>query len=159
MPVLQLGYQLAFIRLSFVAKSLEGIGFGDGVLYYLLFLRAELHHLRLDSGKIGILDNHSLGGHDVVIETVLDGRTDTELDTRIEFLQRLRHEVGRGMPEGMFRLRVVPFMQLDSRIPGNRVVELYDLVIDTCAEDLLRQTRADALCYLQRRDAALILTD
>ena len=114
--VLQLGDEFAFITLPLISKCFHSIRLrylrtNDG-----LFLRAELHHLRLDSGEIGIFDDYSLGGHDVVIETALDSGSDTELDTRIEFLQRLRHEVGRGMPEGMFRLRVLPLESLNTSV-------------------------------------------
>ena len=59
----------------------------------------------------------------------------------------------------MLCLGILPFMQLDSRIGGDGVVKLYYLVIDTRAKDVLRQTTADRLSNLQRRDAALVFTD
>ena len=50
-------------------------------------------------------------------------------------------------------------MQFNRCILGNRIIEFDNLIIDTCAKNVLRETGADALRYLQRRDTALILTD
>ena len=91
MTVLQLGDQFAFITLSFVAEGLQGIFFGDRTFLKLLFLGAQLHHLVLNGCKTGVVDHHALRRHHIVIEPVLDSRTDTELNTRIQLLQRLRH--------------------------------------------------------------------
>ena len=159
MTVLQLRNQLTFITLSFVAKRFQCLCLGDGFLHQCLFLRAQLVHLVLDSRKVRILDNYALRRHHVVIESVLNSRTDTELNARIQLLQRLCHQVRTGVPESMLCLRIIPFMQLDRAILGNGIIELYDLIIDTCAKNVLRQTTADTLSYLQRRHAVLILTD
>ena len=159
MAVLQFGDQFAFICLPLVAKSLEGIGLGDGLLHERFFLRTQFHHLVLNGGKAGVVDDHALGGHHVIVESVLDSRSYTELDTRIEFLQRLGHEVRRGVPESVLRFGIVPLVQLNSRIGLDGLVELYDLVIDTGAKDVLRETGADRLSNLKRRHTAFVLTD
>ena len=63
------------------------------------------------------------------------------------------------MPEGVLGLSVLPLVQLNCGICRDGLVEFYDLVIQAGTQDVLRQTAADTLSNLQRRHAALVLTD
>ena len=63
------------------------------------------------------------------------------------------------MPESMLRLLVLPFMEFDTTVRLDGEIEFYDLVIDRCAKNVLRQTTADRLSDLQRRHAVFVLTD
>ena len=165
MPVFKVVNQFALVVLTPLAELLERIGFGDGFLHQLFFARTQLHHLCLNSGEVAILNHLSLSGIDIIVETILNSRTYTELNTRIQLLQRLRHQVRRGVPEGVLRLGVVPFVQTDVAVLGKRRVQLRNLPIiiigclNTGNKNVLCQTTADTLSHLQRRYAALILTD
>ena len=165
MSVLKLRNEFAFICLSFRSELLQCVCFRDSLLAELLFLSAELHHLGFDSREVRVFDGLSFGWHHIVIETILDSRTNTELDTRIELLQRLGHEVRRGMPESMLSLSIVPLMQFDSTIGGEGLIEFHYLkllcviVFDRSHKDILRQTSADRFSHLERGNSTLVLTD
>ena len=106
-----------------------------------------------------------LCGIDIIVKTILNSGTDTELNTGIQLLQCLCHQMRRCMPERMLCLRIFPLVQTDMAILGKRRVQLGDLPIviigclNTGNKNVLCQPAADALSHLQRRYAALILTD
>ena len=116
LTVLEFGNQLTFITLSCVTEGFEGISFADLGAHDGLFAFLNLRDLRFDCLKIRILDDYSLGGHHIIIKTVFNCRADTELDTRIEFLERLCHQVRGRMPKGMFRLLVFPLESLHATV-------------------------------------------
>src|SRR5499425_378129 len=63
----------------------------------------ELTHARLDSLEVLRREGRGLG--EVVVEAVLDGRANGDLDLGEELLHRLRHQVGGGVAERGQRLR------------------------------------------------------
>ena len=144
MSVLELRDEFAFICLSFRAELVKCVCFGDRLLAELLFLSAKFHHLGFDSREVRVLDGLSFGWHHIIVETILDSRTDTELDTGIELLQRLRHEVRRGVPKSMLSLSIVPLMQFDSTVGCEGLIEFHYLellcviVFDRSHKDILR---------------------
>ena len=80
--VFQLTDKLCFILFTSIAEHLHGIRLGNVLTFDLFFLGYQLKHLSLDSSEITLFD-HGLARIHVIIETVLDRRTDTEFNTRI----------------------------------------------------------------------------
>ena len=84
--ILQFGYQFTLVGLAFVAEGFECLGFADLGADDRLFALLNLRNLFLNGGEVGILDHLSFGRHDVVIKTILNSGSDTELYSRVEFL-------------------------------------------------------------------------
>ena len=101
MSVFQFFNQLILICLSFLGKESQSIGLGDFLAHNSFLTLGHFDHFLFDLGKVCLTDDNTLRRHHVVIETVLNSRTDTELHARIEFLQSLCQQVGRSMPESM----------------------------------------------------------
>ena len=153
----QLTDQLSFIFFSAVAKHLQSILLRDALTLDLLLLGHQLLHLRLDCGEVALLD-HGLTRIYIIVKTILDSRTDTELNARIQLLQRLSHQVCARMPESMLAFLIVPLQQLYRRIFLDRTGQIPCLAIHACGQHLLRQTRTDALRYLHSGRTLRILS-
>ena len=67
-------------------------------------------HLFLYLLQVTFFDDNACGQLYIVVKPVFDGRSYAELHPGVEFLQSLCHKVRRGMPEGVFCLRLVPFV-------------------------------------------------
>ena len=74
--------------LPLVAEELQRVGLADVGTHDVLVLLHEFHHLLLNLGEVSVGQGVATG-IDVIVETVLDGRTDTKLDARVELLQGL----------------------------------------------------------------------
>ena len=153
----QLADQLSLIFFTAVAKHLQSVRLRDALTLDLLLLGYQLLHLRLDSGKVALLD-HGLTRIYIIVKTILDSRTDTELNARIQLLQRLSHQVRARMPESMLAFLIVPLQQLYRRIFLDRTGQIPCLAIHACGQYLLRQTRTDALRYLHSGRTLRILS-
>ena len=156
--VLEVLNKLDLIDLFAVTKDLESLSLrhfttGDGSLGL-----NELHHFLLDLGEV-LAGDLVFAEVDVVIETVLDGRSDTEFYAGVEFLQSRSKKVGGGVPEGMLALFVVPGKELNCCILVDRTIEFYYLVVDFSREDVAGQTFADAFSDVEGRYAGFILAD
>ena len=90
--ILQLADQLSLINLATITEHLHGVSFRNILTFDLLFLSDQFRHLSLNRGEIALLD-HGLTRIYIIIETIFNCRADTELDTRIQLLQSLRHQV------------------------------------------------------------------
>ena len=66
---------------------------------------------------------------DVVVEAVFDGRADTELDARIERLEGFGQQVGRGVPEGVLALFVLPFVEFDRGVLLDRAHHVHGCAV------------------------------
>ena len=159
LAVLELGDELALEGLALGAELLEHLSLGHVATHDGLLLAGQLHHLLLDLGEVGLLDVLAIGRHDVVVEAVLDGRTDAELDAGIELLQRLGEQVGRRVPEGVLALVGIPLVEIDGGISGDGTCHVPHLVAQLGHEHILCKTRADRLSHLEGRYAILILPD
>src|SRR5690606_13186107 len=124
----------------------------DGAALEELVLAGQLQHLLLDGREV--LDRElprtvlGLAEVDVVVEPVLDGRADAELDAGVERLQRLGHEVGRGVPERVPAALVVPRQHLErDGLPVGVVldgaVEVADLAVDPHGEGVAGEGGGD----------------
>ncbi len=110
MSVFQFGNQFALIGFSTVAELLQRIRFRNVFSYYGLFLGCQFRHFRFDSRQVRLFDCCFARIY-IIVESVFDGRTDTELDARIELLQSFGQQVGAGVPEGMLSLFVFPLVE------------------------------------------------
>ena len=106
--------QFDLVGVALLGELFERFGLGNLAADERLFLTGQLHHLGFDSRKVGFGDRH--GRVDVVVETVLDGRTDAELDAGVERFERFGQQVRRGVPEGVLALFVLPLVELDGGI-------------------------------------------
>ena len=157
MAVLELGDQFALEGLSLGGKLLEHLVLGHVTAHDGLLLAGQLKHLLLDLGEVGLLDVLSIGWHHVVIESVLDGGANAELNAGIKLLQRLGEQVGRRMPEGMLAFVGIPFVEIDGCIGCDGACHVPHLVAHLGNEYILCKTRADCLSHLKWRYAILEL--
>ena len=157
--VFQFGNQFVLVRLTAVAEELQGIFLRYVAAHERFLALHEFLHLLFNLWEVGHAQSHAFGWHDVVVETILDGRTDAELCARPEFLQGLGHEVGRSVPEGVFAFFVIPLVEFQFRILGDGTVQFRRFSIHTTGDDVLCQTRADALSNLQASHACFVFAD
>ncbi len=107
--VLQIGDQFDLVGVVLLGEGLQRVGLRDLRADQRLLLAGELRHFVFDSGEIGLGDGHRR--IHVVVEAVLDGGADAELDARIERFERFGQQVRRGVPEGVLALGVVPLVE------------------------------------------------
>ena len=106
--VLQLIYQLTLIVLSLVLKELERVSLGNIFPDQLVLALEELFHLVFYLLEVAFPYYDALRSGDIIIKSVLNGRTDTELRTGEQLLNGLCHKVGRRVPEGVLTAVVFP---------------------------------------------------
>ena len=121
--VLEVRDELDLVLVALFGESLEGFGLGDLAADELLLVAGELLHLLFDSREIGFGDGRR--GIDVVVESVLDGGADAELDARVEVLEGLGQQVRRRVPEGVLALVVVPLVEFDRSVGFDRARHVY----------------------------------
>ena len=110
-------------------------------------LFAQFQQPLLDLGEV-LVGDLVLARIDVVVETVLDGGTDTELHAGIQFLQRLGQQVCRAVPESVLAFRIIPFEQFYPGVSLHRACQVPFLAVDFSSQNVGRKARADALGYL-----------
>ena len=110
--------ELALQALALVAEELQCVGLADVGTHDVLVLLHEFHHLLFNLGEVSV-GQRGVTGVDVIIETVLDGRANTELHAGVQLLQGLGQQVRRRVPEGMLALGVFPLEELDIAIHTN----------------------------------------
>ena len=108
--------------------------------------------------QVTFLDNHPVTRVHVIIESVLDGRPDAELDARIKLLQCLGQQVRARVPESVLTLFIFPFIKDEAGIFVDRAVQIHRFAVHAAGQNLLRQTRADAFCNLQTGNSVAVLT-
>ena len=90
----------------------------------------DLFHLGLDRRKD--LRRHADLGIDIVIEPFVDRRADRQLRGRVQPLDRLRHDVRRGVPKHLLPVMIVEGQDLDRRVRRQRRAQIDDLAVDAC---------------------------
>ena len=143
LTVFQLTDKLGFIFFTSVTKHFQRVSFRYILTFDLLFLSHQFQHFSFDSRKIAFFDNSVTRIH-VIVESILDSRSDTELDAGIQFLQSFSHQVGTRVPECMLTFFVFPLEKLDSRILVDRTAQVPNLTIHACCQNFLCQTGTDA---------------
>ena len=118
MTVFKVIDELALQVLALVAEELQCVGLADVGTHDVLVLLREFHHLLLNLGEVSV-GQRGVTGVDVIIETVLDGRANTELHAGVQLLQGLGQQVRRRVPEGVLALGVFPLEELDIAIHTN----------------------------------------
>ena len=113
---------LALVVLTIGLELLERFGLRHFTAHNCLVLLGQLAHLFLNLGEVVLRNHLTLGGHNVIEETILYGRTEAELDAGIELLERLGEQVGRGVPEGVLTLFVLKLVKRDGRIGSDGTV-------------------------------------
>ena len=116
--VFQVIDELALEGLSLVTEELQGVGLADVGTDNGLILLGEFCHLFLNLGEVCVGQGVATGV-DVIVETVLYCRADTELYTGVQLLQCLGQQVSRCVPEGVLALGVLPLEELDIAIHTN----------------------------------------
>ena len=155
--VLQCLDQLHFVLVALLGECAQSLSLSYFGAYDSLLGASQLGHLLLDTWQVALGDGH--GAINVVVETVLDCGTDTELNAGVECLQSLCQQVRRGVPECVLTLIIVPFEQFDVAVIIDRQVQVANLAINLSSQHLLCQTLADALGDLHRRSPFGILTN
>ena len=113
--VFQLGNELLLVLVALFGEVGQGFGLGDVDAAEVLLLAGEFQHLVLDGLEVGVRQGAAVHVH-VVVETVLDGGADAELDAREKGFEGLGHEVGGGVPEHFLGLVVIPFEQAELHV-------------------------------------------
>ena len=113
---------LTLVCLSVIGKLLQCIGLADLLAHHRLVLLGEFHHLCLNLREIVLADGNAVFWHHIIKESVFHSRSETELDTRIQLLQRLCQQVGGSVPEGMLTLFVVKLIEGNRCVLHNRTV-------------------------------------
>ena len=147
---------LALVGLSVGSKLLQGVGLSYLLANHRLFLASQFLHLCLNLGEVTLLDHLAILQQDIIEETILDSRSKTELNARIQLLQSLCQQMGGGVPEGMLTLLVVELVKLNRCVLIDGTVQLYGLTVYSTAYNAACESRRDALCNLETSYALLI---
>ena len=146
--------ELAFVGFAAVTEHLQGIGLGDIAAHDRLFGACKLEHFLFYLGEVGCC-NLIFARVDVIVETILDGRTDAEFNTGIKLLKGFGQQVRRAVPEGVFAFWVFPFEELDGGVvvDGTRNVPVF--AVDRRGQYLAGELRTKRASNVKRRHAAL----
>ena len=117
--VFEVGDKFILVGLTAIAEELERIGLGNGGAVERFLSLGYFDHFLLDLSEIFFANHNTFGGHYIVVKTIFDGGTDTELRTGPEFLNGFGHKVCRGVPEGVFTFGVFPLVEGDFGIFGD----------------------------------------
>ena len=157
--VFQFGNQFTLVSFASVAEHLQSICLGYALAHKLLLACSQFNHFLFDGRQIALFDCHAIPRINVVIESVLNGRTDTELNARIKFLQSLCQQVRACMPESVLALLVFPFIKNEVGIFVYRTIQINRFAVHAAGQYILCQTRTDAFCNLQTGNSVIVFTD
>ena len=150
---------LTLVGLTVGSKLLQSVGLSHLLANHGLFLRSQFLNLSLNLGEVALLDALAVLQQHIIEETILDSGAETELNARIQFLQRLSQQVGRCVPEGVLTLFIVKLVERNRCILVDRTVQLYCLTVYTTAYHAACESRRDALSNLKTSYALLIRTN
>src|SRR3712207_5042228 len=150
------GNKFALVCFSALAKHLQGVRLRNALPHNGFFLGNQLHHFGFNRSEVSLF-NHRFARVYIVIEPVLDSRSDAELDSRIQFLQGFRQQVRARMPERMFSFFILPFVKHEIGVFSNGTPQIVRFAIHSTSQNFLRQTRADALRNLQAVYSFIVL--
>ena len=150
---------LTLVGLPPLCELFQGISLSHLFANHRLLLACQFLHLCLNLGEVALLDALAVLQQHIIEETILDSRTETKLDARIQLQQCLSQQVGRCVPEGMLTLLVVELVERYGCILIDRTVQLYCLTVYSTADNAACESRRDALCNLIASHALLIRTN
>ena len=142
--VFEFADELALVRITLFFEVLERFRLGDGDALEGLLLAGQFEHLLFYLRKVSLREGLAIHVH-VIIEAVVDSRSDAELDTRVQGFEGFRHQVGRRVPENATGILVLPFQELHGRIGRDRTGQVHDDVVYLGGQNVGCQSRADAL--------------
>ena len=131
----------ALVGLSISTKLLQSLGLGDFTTYDRLVFASQLQHLCLNLGEVALLDHLAVFQQHIVEESVVNGRSESELNARIKSLQSLCQQVGGSVPERVFALIVIKLVERDGSIGIDGAVQLDCLTIYTARYNVAGESR------------------
>ena len=150
---------LALILLTVGLELLQGVSLRYIAAHHRLVLACQFLHLSLNLREVVLRDSNALRRHHVVEESVLDGRTETELNARIKLLQRLGKQVSTSVPESVLALLVLKLIQGDGGVFVDRSVKFYCLAVHSATYNAACQSRRNAFSNLKSSHALLELAN
>ena len=150
--------QLTFERFTTFFKHFQGISFRDILTHDRLFFSHKFCHFLFDGSQIRFFNNGASSRHHIIVESAFDSRTNTKLNTWIQLLQSFSHQVSRRMPEGMFSLSIIPFVQFNATIFRDRTINFNNFTIHARSQNIVGQTRRNRLSDLKSSATSGVLT-
>ena len=124
-----------------------------------LVLLGQLAHLLLYSGKVVLRDSLPRSRHHIIEKAVLHCRAEAELNARIEFLQCLGKQMGRGVPESVLAFFVIELVKCDGRISIDGTVQFCRYAIDTARYNVTGESRRNTLGDLITSHTLFVFTN
>ena len=156
MSIFEFFNEFILVALTSVAKELQSICLGNVLTHQCFLALHEFLHFLLNLWEIRIRKLHSLRWHHVVVESVFNSRTNTELSAWIEFLKSFCHEVGRSVPESMLSFFIVPLVKHEVCIFVDWTIEFSCFAVHATSNDILCKARTNAFSDLQTCYTSLV---
>ena len=147
--------QAKLVVLATRPEDLDHLGARRHLLDDLVVLRDQFLHALLD--RRHVLGRERALVRDVVVEALLDHRTDDHLRRRIELLDGVADQVRRGVADDLQSLVVLGGDDLDLGIAVDDVAGVDQATIDLARHRHLRESGADRSGDVGHRDRAGIL--
>ena len=148
---------LHLILLTLSLELCDGVSLSNLLTHYGFVLTSQFEHLILNLLEVALLNHLAVRELNIIEETILGSRTEAELYARIEFLECLSEEVGRGVPEGMLAFLVLKTIEGDGGILSDRTIEFGCLTVYAARYNTACQCWRNTLCYLESGYTAFVL--
>ncbi len=148
-------YEFDLEQLTLVAEDALGLVARPHLARERLVARDDLAHFFLDRGKI--VQGERLVAEEVVVEAVLDHRSDGHLRTRPQCLHRLRQDMGAVVPNEFERTRVFARKKFDLGVRADFLGQIPDLAVNGHRDRALGKRRGNAFGDVESGDAVLVL--
>ena len=149
--------QLYLIRLILLAEQVERILAGNLLANHRNALLDDFFHLRLDLFQI--LRREIVFGINIVIEAVVDGRSDCQLDIRIQVLDCLCQNVRSGVTQGPLAHIIIKGQDAHRAVLLQRGFQIDGLSVYLCCQCGACQTGRNLLGNIQTGCTILDLHD
>ena len=149
--------QLYLIRLILLAEQVERILAGNLLANHRNALLDDFFHLRLDLFQI--LRREIVFGINIVIEAVVDGRSDCQLDIRIQVLDCLCQNVRSGVTQGPLAHIIIKGQDAHRAVLLQRSFQIDGLAVYLCCQCGACQTGRNLLGNIQTGCTILDLHD
>ena len=147
-PVLEAFQQVQFVLIPFFLEVSQSISLAHFAADVGILLLGQFHHFGLDGRKVFVRDGVLTEVH-VVVKTVFDGWPYPELDTGVQRLKRLGHQVGRTVPHRALAFVVAPGQQVERGIFVDAALRIPHFAVDLSGQHVAREALADAHGYVQ----------
>ena len=123
--------KFGFVVIFFVSKKFESVALANFFTFKRFVFACYLHHSFFNSGEIFVGNYLAVRKFHIVVETVFEGRTNTEFCARVETFQSLCHNVCCRMAECVAAFLIVPFVKNESAVLCNRTSSVPRLTIES----------------------------